>query len=115
MRFCTRGVRSCSDTKLQHDVTCAVLRQRRQNGALSAGVVDDRADGALGLRFGTWSALASDGVVGSSGVRELDVDLSLTCATVVNFFVSIQSLVFPLQLLGLPVIEKISVDRDQFC
>lgn len=56
-----RGVQSCSGIKLHREVKFAVLRQRWQNVALAAEVVDDSAMGSLAFKFCNWSALRGKG------------------------------------------------------
>lgn len=64
MDCCTKRVWSYSGTKLQHDVTGVMLRLRQQNWALSAEIVDERADGSPELELGNWGALTHNGVLG---------------------------------------------------
>lgn len=55
---------SCSHTKWQHDVTFNVLRQKWQNRALSAFVVNEGTDESLALDLGSCRDMTSIGVVG---------------------------------------------------
>lgn len=78
-----RSVQSCSGTKLQHNATCFMLSHRPKNWALSADIVEERADGLLALELGYLSAMTGTRVSGGECVMELDVDSSTTWATVV--------------------------------
>lgn len=100
---------------LQHDATCAVLRQRRQNGTLSADIAEEGAHRSLALELSILSATIEKGVVGSDCVMELDVDLLTTVSTVLDFLFPLPSLVFPPRLLGLLVLYEIPVSRNACC
>lgn len=84
MHWSMKSVQSCLGTNLQHDVTCVMLRHRRQHEAFSVEVVDEGAFGSLALELRSWSALTGNGVVSCIFVLELGVDPSLTCATFVH-------------------------------
>lgn len=71
--------------------------------------------GSLALKLGSWRVLDSSGVFGSQCVSGLDVCPFLTWTTVADLLLSFRSLVFPLQLLGSPVLYRLSVDPSMGC
>lgn len=82
---------------------------------MSADSVDEEANGPLALKLGNWSAMTSTGVVDDDCVMDLDVDLSLTWATVFDFRARLRSFVFSLCLLGYAVLCRFSFDRNPRC
>lgn len=72
-----------------------MLHPRWQNGKLWADVVGERVDGSLALQLANLSAMAASEIVGGDCVRDLDLDPSLTWASVVDFLVCYYSLVLP--------------------
>lgn len=115
MRWCTCGVGSRSGTKLKHEATCAVLRHRRQNGAWSADVVEEGANWSLVLELGNLGAMSRRGIAGDDCVTEHYVYPPLTRETIVNFLVSMWSLVSSRRLLGLLVLHGLSVIGKPCC
>lgn len=64
-----------------------LLRHRLQNGALSADIADEEADGSLQFELGTWSASTCRGSSAARVSGGLGVDASLKSATVFYFIV----------------------------
>lgn len=85
------------------------------NGTLPAGVIEDGANASLALELGNLIAMASSGVLGCHCVGEMDVNHSLTKATVVDILLSFRSLVFPRRLLGLLSLYWFPVNRNLCC
>lgn len=91
-------LRSCSGNRLQLDVNCVVLRHRPANGTFWADVIDEEANASLVFELGNWKSMTAGVVVSGDCVKELEVHLLLTWATVVDFPLTFCSLVFPLWL-----------------
>lgn len=81
MLWSIKSVRTCPGTKVRHTVVYVMLRQRQQNRAFSADVVEERADGSLALEFGNLNSGTEIGVASGDCVGELDVHVLLTWAT----------------------------------
>lgn len=70
---------------------CVMLIHRWPNEALSTDVIYEGVDGSPPLELGNQGAMTSGGMISGDYV-EVDVDPSLTCGTVVNFLISLSSL-----------------------
>lgn len=104
--------RICSGTKLKRAVKCAGLRNRQKNGAFSEDGVQEEAHRSLAFNLGIWSAMPDRGIINDDRVRELDVDLLLTWATVVDFRASLRSSLFPRGCSACRVVCRLSVDHN---
>lgn len=83
---------------------CAVLRERWQNAALPADVVEEGSDGSPALESGNFSAMTSNPIVGGDCVRDVDLNPSLTWEAGVDTLEIFLFLLFPLQMLYLSVL-----------